>query len=135
MGGNEIDQWPYRKIEKRFMIESRGTEKSKLHVRISTRLGQKGCINKQWGSGAELISKKWSADQISSCLVEWKKPLKIQNSYWEYLLRVKPDDDDDDISKLQPKASLTFEFIKTSASTFNSNESLSSTEVQTCKYI
>ena len=35
--------------------------------------------------------------------------------------------DDDDISKLQPKASLTFEFIKTSASTFNSDESLSST--------
>ena len=37
-------------------------------------------------------------------------------------------DDDDDISKLQPKASLTFEFIKTSASTFNPTGSLSSTE-------
>ena len=36
--------------------------------------------------------------------------------------------DDDDISKLQPKASLTFEFIKTSASTFNPTGSLSSTE-------
>ena len=42
-------------------------------------------------------------------------------------------DDDDDISELQPKASLTFEFINTSASTFNPTGSLSSTEDNTHK--
>ena len=43
-------------------------------------------------------------------------------------LLISLDDDDGDISELQPKASLTFEFIWTSASTFNPIGSLSSTD-------
>ena len=42
--------------------------------------------------------------------------------------------DDDDLSLLLSKACFGFEFIQIMASTFNSDESLSSTEAKTCKY-
>ena len=42
--------------------------------------------------------------------------------------------DDDDCSLLHSKACFTFEFI-VMASTFNSDESLSSTEAKTCRHI
>ena len=62
---------------------------------------------------------------MKETFVNTKLPLRV-------FIESKTDDDDgDDISKLQPKASLTFEFIKTFASTFNPIGSLSSTHQKT----
>ena len=54
----------------------------------------------------------------------WSMVLIVDGLNW--------DGDDDDLSLLQSKACSTFEFIL--ASTFNSDESLSSTEAKTCKH-